>query len=301
MSNQALVDILQKIGVDIRRADGKEITGRCPVHARVTGREDNSPSWSMNSSSGLWICFSCGAKGTLQMLVEELTGSTDGAREVRELTFKVLEDKVNGFTSVAPATPDIDWVTFSRFGRVPESALSGRGLNGDIAHHYGIRWDSADKCWIIPIISHTGELMGWQAKKAGYVRNYPEGTKKSATLFGLDKFKSKTAVLVESPLDVVRFADVIENPQALASFGASLSESQIDMLTMVAERLIIAMDNDKAGWVSARNLYRFAPRFRKGIMFFHYGTSSAKDIGEMTDSEIVRGIAKSTKVPPWVE
>ena len=67
-----LASLLQSAGIQIKSAGEREITGKCPVHVRVTGREDRSPSWSINAESGLWICFSCGARGTLTMLMAEL-------------------------------------------------------------------------------------------------------------------------------------------------------------------------------------------------------------------------------------
>ena len=73
-----ITDLLMSIGVDIRRS-GQEISGRCPVHLARTGKEDNSPSWSMNAETGLWICYACGARGTLPQLIMELTGKEDFA------------------------------------------------------------------------------------------------------------------------------------------------------------------------------------------------------------------------------
>lgn len=300
MGNDQLVNVLKGIGVDVRRDNGKEITGRCPVHERVTGHADNSPSWSMNASSGLWICFSCGARGSLSMLVEELTGDSDAMGVVRDIAFKLAAERADGFTSVK-TQPDVDWLTFSRFSSVPEKMLKSRNFSAETCHKYGVRWNNEDKCWVIPIVSPTGELIGWQEKSPGYVRNVPDGVEKSTTLFGLSKFKSKTAVLVESPLDVVRFAEVFDKPQALATYGSFVSREQLEIVAMVADRLMLAMDNDKAGMESMRKMYKTAPSFRKGMMFFNYGNSSVKDIGDMTDKQILNGVARATIVPPWVK
>lgn len=294
-----LESVLRQLGVDVRKADGKEITGRCPVHLRVTGREDNSPSWSMNASSGLWICFSCGAKGTLSMLVEELSGSSDAMSTVRELSFKVAAERAYGQVDIKAAAPNVDWLTFSRFDRVPQTQLLSRNIDIDICTRYGIRWDANHKYWIIPILSPEGELMGWQEKSRRYFRNVPEGVQKAQSLFGWDRFTSKTAVLVESPLDVVRFATVFDSPQALATFGAHVSKSQLELLGMVADRLIIAMDNDAAGMAAAKHIFLNCPPIRKGVFFFNYADTDAKDIGEMTDKQIVQGIKSSFSSPPW--
>ena len=72
-----IADVLTRLGVTVKRIGEREISGCCPVHAARTGKEDRSPSWSINANTGLWICYSCGAKGTLSTLVSELTGEPD--------------------------------------------------------------------------------------------------------------------------------------------------------------------------------------------------------------------------------
>lgn len=299
MTSDDLVQVLVDLGVDIRRSDGREISGRCPVHLRVVGHEDRSPSWSMNASTGLWICFSCGARGSLASLVSELTGDPDSLLTVHRL---IIETSLNSTLApkVKQASPEIDWVQFGKFGRVSDKLCQSRNLNPDVAWRYGIRWDSDNKAWVIPIVSPMGELKGWQAKKTGWFRNIPEGVKKSETLFGIERFNCPTAVLVESPLDVVRFASVYDRPQCLASFGASVSEEQIRLLADVADCLIVALDNDEAGIASSKRLFKSLPNFRKGIKWFFYGDSPAKDLGDMTNEEITRGIREATVIPTWI-
>lgn len=290
--------MLADLGVDIRRSDGKEITGKCPVHIRTVGKEDRSPSWSMNSETGLWICFSCGARGTLSMLVSELTGEEDTVLLVHRLLIDSGLSRLNAPERTKPE-PDVDWLTFSRFSRVPERLLSGRGLDDAAAWRLGVRWDTEAKCWIIPIVSPLGELKGWQAKKTGWFKNVPEGVVKSTTLFGIERFTSGTAVLVESPLDVVRLASVTDEVQGLASFGAFVSTEQMSLLASAAQKVIVAMDNDRAGWAANRHLSKNLPHLRGGVRWFDYADSDAKDIGDMSNREIMRGIQQARILPPW--
>jgi DNA primase len=295
-----LADVLVDLGVDVRRSDEREITGRCPVHLRRTGKDDRSPSWSMNSTSGLWICFSCGARGTLSTLVEELTGSTDALIS----THKLLIDKgLERLSSVDShyVEPEVDWIQFGRFSRVPDKVLALRKIDPDTAWTYGIRWDRDTRAYVIPIVSPLGELKGWQTKSLSKVRNQPEGIKKSDYLFGSDKFSSRYAILVESPLDVVRLASVFDTPQGLATFGASVSLAQMRMLSEIAEGVIVAMDNDPAGISSARRLFKDLPSFRRGIKFLNYKGIDKKDIGEMSAKEIAKAIGTASVVPPSLD
>lgn len=294
-----LAEVLKSIGVDIRRADGREISGRCPVHRRVTGRDDNSPSWSMNAETGLWICFSCGARGTLSMLVSELTGQPDAILAVQSFLIDRNLDRLTNRVDTPVKKPEIDWVAFSKFVMPPKSAMDRRGLDEDTARMFGIRWDNSHKAWIIPIVNQFGELMGWQTKARDWVRNFPVGIKKSESLFGIERFLGGTAILVESPLDVVRLASSFTKPQALASFGAAVSAKQIELLSTVADKVIVAMDNDDAGKRSSQFLFRSLPHFRRGIWWFDYRHTTAKDIGDMTDDEIMTGVANSSQIPFW--
>ncbi len=294
-----LASVLKSIGVDVRRADGREISGRCPVHRRVTGREDGSPSWSMNAQTGLWICFSCGARGTLSMLVSELTGEPDAIMAVHHFLIDRNLERLTTGVEVTEKKPEIDWVSFSKFVLPPESALSKRGLDPDQVLMHGVRWDNMNKAWVIPIVNHFGDLQGWQTKAPGWVRNFPVGVKKSDSLFGIERFMGGTAVLVESPLDVVRFASVFEKPQALATFGAAVSDKQLALLSTVADRVVIAMDNDEAGIRSSKSLFNRLPHFRRGTLWWNYSGTSAKDIGDMTASEMAHGLASASRVLPW--
>lgn len=294
-----LADLLQQLGVDVRRSDHREISGRCPVHHLTVGKEDNSPSWSMNAETGLWICFSCGARGTLGSLVSTLTGEEQSILTVHRL---LIDAGLNRLTTPERTKKEapVDWVAFGKFARVPKKRLSTRNLDDDAAWRYGIRWDTDNKCWITPIVSPFGELKGWQSKKVGWVRNYPEGVQKSETLFGIERFTASTAVLLESPLDVVRLASVFDRPQGLATFGAYVSDAQMRLLADVASSVIVAMDNDEAGLASSKRLFKNLPTFRRGVRWLNYRNTEAKDIGDMTADEIECSVLTATLLPPWL-
>lgn len=295
-----LAQVLESIGVDVKRVGDREITGKCPVHIRTVGREDRSPSWSMNLTTGLWICFSCGARGTLSSLICELTGSHGSGIEVQKM---LVESSFNALTApkVTQEEVYVDRDAFFKFSAVPQPLIEARNLNQELVHRHGVRWNKERKSWAIPIMSPTGRLDGWQEKKFGSVLNYPVGVKKGQTLFGAERFTSKTAVLVESPLDVVRFADVgITGVQALGTFGAHVSEAQIEIVLHLADKIVIAMDNDEAGMASNKRLYKQFSTPRNGLFWWNYKNTTAKDIGDMTNEEIMAGYHTATVMPPWI-
>ena len=295
-----LAETLQSLGVEIKRVGDKEITGKCPVHIRTVGREDRSPSWSMNATTGLWICFSCGARGSLSSLLWELAGDGADGLSIQKM---LVEASYKSLTSPKATHEElyVDREAFFNFQRVPEKLSSSRNLDGDVLYSHGVRWNQERKAWAIPIMAPTGLLNGWQEKKLGSVLNYPVGVKKSVTLFGVERFRSSTAVLVESPLDVVRFAQVgIPNAQAMATFGAYVSPEQLKLVLHLADKVVVAMDNDSAGVESSKRIYKQIGTPRNGLYWWDYSKTSAKDIGDMLDEEIIQGFTSAKVMPPWI-
>ena len=292
-----LAGALTRLGVNVTTVGDSEIGGHCPVHA------DNSPSWSMNINTGLWICYACGATGNLSQLALRLSVSSDEAMLLNQFIIESgLESlKANGVGEEV-FIPKADVDTSRGFQPVPEQLLKSRGMDASVAHRYGLRWDPQPRHWIVPIVSPSGELWGWQAKGRGYFRNVPVGVNKSRTLFGLDRFRARTAVLVESPLDVVRVASARLGigVGGLASFGAHVSHTQMSLLSGRADIIVIALDNDEAGITAAKRVYAACPRPRGGISYLRYSHTNAKDIGEMTSDEIEEAVTKASAIPWWV-
>lgn len=294
-----VADVLRQLGVDIRRVGDKEISGCCPVHERVTGRADGSPSWSMNANTGLWICYSCGARGTLSALVSELSGEPDAIIAVHNLLIRSGLSRLNAVEQEEKKV-EVDWREFAKFRAPSDERLLTRKLSRESAQKYGIRFDISAQAWILPIVDPFGELLGWQEKGKTYTRNYPVGVKKSETLFGIDKADTSIGVLVESPLDVARLDTVMGGVSGVASFGAAISNTQVKMLSQHFDSVIIALDNDDAGMMSAKRLQKILPSFRHGVKWLHYAHTDAKDIGDMTHEEIVEAITKSSVLPWWI-
>jgi hypothetical protein len=257
----------------------------------------------MNLHSGLWICYSCGAKGNLPQLVLQLTGSSDEAMLVNEYIISSgLERLKTGTSKPVETLPSVDLSAFRKFVSVPEQLLEYRRIDPEVAQRFGIRWDPQPRHWIVPIISPSGDLWGWQAKGKNYFRNVPTGVPKSRTLFGIERFKAQVAVLVESPLDVVRLASLRSGTltHGLGTFGAHVSTCQLNLLSRWADTIVIALDNDEAGICAAERVARDCPRPRGGINFLRYEHTNAKDIGDMTNDELEEALTGASALPWWL-
>lgn len=293
-----LTEVLTGLGVEIRRVQNDEINGKCPVHHLAKGRESTRYSWYLNIDSGLWYCFSCGARGNLSMLVSQMTDDPSALWSIQShLITSGLQRLTSEEKEIHEVRVSVDWGQYSRFTALPKPIQQQRRLTDEAIQRYGIRWDTDNKATVIPIVSPLGELWGWQLKKVGWVRNHPEGVHKGDTLFGIERAHAPVALLLESPLDVVRFHSVYEGGDisAVASFGANISANQIKVLTNRFDGLIVALDNDQAGRIETKRLVRSLPSFRNGLKYWKY-EDDIKDLGDMTDGQIIKGIQRITSI-----
>lgn len=301
--------VLTALGIPSEQA-GSEYRALCPMHERRTGKQDHSPSWFINADTGQHICFSCGYKGNLAQLVcdvNEFYQNTFGAvtsydyaaaelwiSQVSEVPLEKLAELMRSLPNYVQSNTkplEMSEARLAVFDSPPQDALDARNLTTESAQKYGVLWDSQRKNWILPLRDpHFYRLMGWQEK--GTVNrtffNRPAGLQKSKTLFGIENQNELCTIIVESPLDCLRLCSVGMDG-ALAICGSSVSDEQAKLLRH-SERLIAAFDNDAAGHKASKELLKLANKYSLNLFFFNYGSSSAKDPGDMTAAEIRWGI-----------
>lgn len=282
---------LERLGIEGKES-GDEFVAPCPKHFERTGRNDAHPSWSINLHTGLFLCFSCGYRGSLYTLVMDLEGVSD--IEVAK-DFVIRGNLQNTLARIPGAyRPVINRAGLpeSRLGAYtspPAWALRSRHVTAAACEHYGVLWSTYDESWILPIRDHDGLLLGWQEKSqtSRHFRNFPTGVKKSDTLFGYHKFSGGQMVVVESPLDAVRLhSEGVVG--AVATYGAIVSRKQIQLMT-AADEVVMALDADEAGRKASRELLQSTRGVLKAVRFFTYD-GRAKDPGDMTPDQIRTGI-----------
>lgn len=278
--------ILHGIGVEIIREYGDELQGRCPLHVARTGKEDRHPSWSINTKTYVHHCFSCGYAGTLTSLYRDLMGTVPEDLEW-ELSKQSLRASLDKPLPVAkPDGPKVDEWVLQNYADLPDPLIERRHLTRDSIDFFGIRWDSTNKVWVIPIRNPNGVLMGFQFRQKGAVINHPAGMEKSITMFGFHLFRNQDRItVVESPLDAVRFHSV--GVPAVSTFGASISSSQLELLARNFRYVIAAMDNDSPGKKANDILHRNLSKRGCVVFDFEYLGLDAKDPGDIESDEIL--------------
>ena len=296
---------LVELGIDFK-VNGDEAVGKCPMHYERTGKEDAHPSWSVRLEdsaddipAGTFNCFACGYRGGFVQLVADVTkwdwfeavawvrarGGIERARMVLE-RHKQRDNKVD-------TTQWLNEASLALFVDPPQKALDKRNLDPFPVSELGIRWDTDKDAWILPIRDpNTHELWGWQEKNDRYFRNRPTDVKKSHTLFGLDAYEGEVAVILESPLDVARLYTA-GIPGGLSSFGAAISDKQMALIIAHADKVIMALDNDRDGMKYSEMMRTLHAR-RINMSFLNYDGIDAKDVGEMTDEQIFQAYSTAT-------
>ena len=288
------------LGLDLQlyAQRGVEVNGLCPMHKKRTGKEDHSPSWWINSESGAHICFSCGYKGNIFTLVADIKGisyfdAQDYIGESVEVPLDALMRRIKDLPQyVQPEeTIAMSEARLAVYIDPPDIELKKRFLTRDAVKIHGVLWDKNNNAWILPIRDpENGTLLGWQEKGARgrFFRNQPAGGKKSRTVFGVQILSStEPLIVVESPLDSVRLTGLGHN--SVSTFGAIMSEEQAKILRR-SPKIIAAFDNDKAGHTANEQIRVLARKYGMDLYYFNYSGIDVKDVGDMTEAEVERGI-----------
>jgi 5S rRNA maturation endonuclease (ribonuclease M5) len=299
MRLEEMETVLRRLNIEPVNARGSEILALCPGHKEITGKEDRSPSWWINSDTGAHICFSCGFKGNLWSLIATAQGLKDAngfldyadAKDWLYLSFDNIQlgapEEEHEQESVFKEVTAITESRLALFTLPPAHALSARGFTYEAAEKHQLLWDTAYSNWISVIRDpHSNKLLGWQEKgfSRRYFRNYPTGVEKSTTLFGYNKYSGGRMIIVESPLDVVRLESV-GITGAVSTYGSMISNIQLDLIKE-ADEIVFALDNDESGINASKKMLE--QNFE--AWYFNYSHTEMKDVGGMSRLEILTGL-----------
>ena len=295
MTVEEMETILDRLGIEIISVTGDEIKGHCPAHLERKGKVDSNPSWSINADTGAHNCFSCHFRGNVHTLVAYVNGvpldtATNWLNNGERNLSRAFERLINPPQPVQDYVQPITESMLSAFVAPPEYALRSRGITANGAAYYNILWNPNNESWILPLREPKSEqLMGWQEKWFHERRfnNFPPKIAKSRCLFGYER-REDEMIVVESPLDVARLVS-LGIFGGVAVCGSAVSPAQINLIRS-AKRIIIAMDNDKAGISSSMEILQASKDMRFECWFFNYDETDQKDIGGMSKAEILYGL-----------
>lgn len=240
---------------------GDEYRAACPFH------QDRTPSFSLNTGSGLSICHRGCFQGTFVALVERVMdcspaeayawilneGNKAGVQQVSKQLAASL-NLVPGINNQSQVTNN--WLeSFQRLdNRVMPIWFHERGFSWKTISDWDIRYEPVQDAVVIPVIN-GGELVGTITRRYRMEPKYLNSEfSKREILFGLDKVSrsSRLIILVEGPLDCI-WASQCGLP-AVALLGSRISEAQADLLIKAKfGEVVLALDNDEAGIIGTQH------------------------------------------------
>jgi len=236
--------------VDIKTISGDEYVTFCPFHKNV-----NTPSFYINSKTGLWQCFnpSCGKKGNFRQLFRHITGrSFDSSIKIDPVE---LQNKIDaGFVKnkeegLDLSTVEIDYTDQQQLDKI--QPFIDRGLSINTLKYFEIGFSEAKNRIVIPVRNHQYRVVGFIGRAIELDQQprylYNKGFKRADVLFNLQNAKRYSDVIVvEGSVDAMKVHEA-GFPNVVATLGAQVSDFQSKLLRKYFDTIIIFSDNDSAG------------------------------------------------------
>lgn len=262
---------------------------------------DANPSASCNIDSKTYVCYAMGFGCDLFHLVMKLEGREslgDSMGVIGEFllgatmsTAAFREEIEKAFTATSAYTIDLPSYgpqVLKSFEH-PHVYWNHRGITHDAQRQLQLGYDSREKRIVFPHFVNA-TLVGWQKRvvPGETCPDYPKyknspGFPKSETLYHLDQArKYESVVVVESPMSVAKA--VSEGlPNVVATFGAKVSQHQLDLLTEFSS-VFVWFDRDAAGIGGEKKLVEGLYRHAKVRVV---APDRGKDMGDCSHDEMV--------------
>jgi DNA primase len=285
-TTQQIHRVLTGAGIDIEAEYGTDYIIFCPYH-----NNNRTPAGEVSKESGLFFCFGCQTTRSLIELIMHMTNRTY-FETVRFIKSKETETNIEAVVNKAlhqmPDFIQYDELLIKRLGKQAIDSpramtyFEGRRLTKESVIKFDLGYSEKQDSVVIPMQSPDGMSIGFVARtiEGKEFKNTP-GLPKSKILFNLHRVKaSKIVYVVESSFDAIRL-DQVGFP-AVATLGANVSSSQIELLKRYFTGVVLVADNDEAGAIMSERLTEKMGNLVTVIS----PDKKYKDIGDMTDDEI---------------
>jgi DNA primase len=285
--------VLVGSGITLESEVGSDFIIFCPYHNNT-----RTPAGEVSKESGLFFCFSCQQTAELQELIMKMTNRSyfESIRFIKSKEKETnIEDLVNKKLYKPKEFIQYDEVLIKRLSnQTLESPramryFEGRKITKKSIEKFSLGYSEKQDMVTIPVQSPDGMTIGFVARtiEGKEFKNTP-GLPKSKILFNLHRIKTSSRVYVlESSFDAIR-VDQVGFP-AVATLGANVSSSQIELLKKYFSEICVVADNDDAGNTMANKLIE-----KIGSKAYMMKLDNKyKDIGDMLDSDIIELLQKS--------
>ena len=219
---------------------GLERAFLCHVHP------DNSPSASVNSATGLWCCYTCGARGKYK----------DGDFDISPDSLIAEIDKVENMLTAEVRYKSDYWL--AKYVATGPGAYWRSRFTEDACRHFEL--GSLGSEAVIPYRDSLGRLLGVISRDTTGERKqrykYPYGARVGENLFNYQHCTGNVIFLTEGATDVMAAWEV-GLTDSMAIYGDQLREIQAWRLNQYQPKTIVcAFDQDDAGESAYRSVCR---------------------------------------------
>jgi DNA primase len=292
-------EVLEGIGIKVHHASQTDYFCYCPFHNNT-----HTPSFAISKSTGAYICYnpSCDSRGGLEDLIIQKgsMGQFEAMRFLRLLqknrpdTFdKDLEDLFEDKPEFIEFSQDIlnnlhDGLNQSDIGK---EYFMSRGINHESIDYFMLGYSAKQNMVTVPLHSPSGLPVGIIGRSIeGKSFKNSDNLPRSLTMFNLHRAKkiSPTIIVCESSFDAIRIHQA-GYPNVVATLGGGISKHNVQNLNKYSSSIIIATDSDEAGRKLGMDIFGKLPNKNISWASFDDGViypNGAKDVGDLTDSEI---------------
>ena len=285
-SPEQIERVLGGSGITIESEVDSDYIIFCPFHGN-----HRTPAGEVDKVSGMFFCFSCHKICDLIELIMHTSNRTyfEAARFIKSKEMSTtIERDIDRQLDKKPTFEHYDELTVKRLNSAAlESPRAIRYYNGRLISEESIRkfslgYSEAQDMVTIPVHSPDGMCVGFVGRSVeGKVFKNTPGLPKSKLLFNLHRVKtSRIVYVVESSFDAIRL-DQCGMP-AVATLGASVNGTQIELLRKYFNDVVVIADNDEAGGTMKKKLIEKLGNRVTTVQL----DSKYKDIGDMDDESI---------------
>jgi len=292
-------EVLEGIGIKVHHASQTDYFCYCPFHNNT-----QTPSFAISKNTGAYICYnpSCDARGGLEDLIIQKgsMGQFEAMRFLRLLQKNrpdTFDQDLENIFDEKPEFVEFSQDTLDRlhtdlFGnKEAKDYFMSRQINEESMEHFWLGYSNSVGMVTVPLHSPDGIPVGIigrsiEGKRFKNSDNLP----RSLTMFNLHRAKKLSATLIvcESSFDAIRIHQA-GYPNVVATLGGAISKQNVQNLNKYSSSIIIATDADEAGRKLGMEIVGKLPNKNISWASFDDGViypNGAKDVGDLTDSEI---------------
>lgn len=278
--------VLAGAGITVESEVDSDYIIFCPFHAN-----HRTPAGEVHKDGGTFFCFSCHKVADLIELVMHMSGRSY-FESVRFIKSKEQESdialEIDKQLYQKPDYVAYDEVMIKRLNTQALDAprairyFEGRSINESSMRKFYLGYSEKQDMVTVPVHSPDGICVGFVARsiEGKDFKNTP-GLPKSKILFNLHRVKTSDRIyVVESSFDAIRL-DQVGLP-AVATLGANVSNTQVELLQKYFNDITVIADNDVAGGnMKSKIIEKLGSRISIIQLDKQY-----KDIGDMKDEDI---------------